>query len=1382
MTIVTASETPLLSVSGTTAHGTICPGTAATSQTYTITNTGTSDATGVTVLSDNAEFVVSGLSSTTIAGSGGTATYVVTFTPNSAGAKTAAITVASTTSGSNTATSSLTGTGAIAVLPSVSTSAATLVTTTTATLNASGSTFGICPNTTAKGFVISQTGLNADPLFGGIGVIDEKVSSLGTQGAFAKAITGLLSGKMYSYKSYLFDGSTYTYGAVQTFTTQAAPANDLCSNAQVLTINGPVVNGTFINSSFETPFTSGKDVWYKFTPSCDGKFTIDLVATAGQPQIYLYSVCGTSTSIQTTFGTGTTKQLTTGSLSSGIDYFIRIMAGNSAAESATFTIAVNNQISVVTQPVNQTVTSGGTATFSSSVPNNQTDRQWQVSTDGGLSFTNISGATATSYTTSATTLSMNGYQYRVVISNGTCNTVISNAATLTVNSCTPSSTSTSDYISNFATSGGMVNISNLASGYSTGGSGNFYATHYVSQYAGGAINFVENYVGGNHGFKIWVDWNKDGDFAVSEEVYTPSVSATEFNGSFTIPEGTALGDYRMRIRAVYQATGLPTINPCGTVTYGEGEDYKLTVAPTPNYVVYTDASSASATVNNTINVYLKDFDGINEFYTHDETSIYMYAWGYASNQNIYDPGTLVRFDRESTNPNVYKASVKFADLFCIPTGTNVGGIDLLFRNQYGTGGNNQTGNLYLDLTDAAVAVNAPALGTVTGITSSSATIGWNAPATGSVKGFDYYYSTSSTAPTSGTAPSGSTAANVTGATLSSLLSGTTYYYWVRSKGCDTPSGWSSEGVFSTLCLDAPVAHAVATDDITATTFLASWDAVPGASSYILEVSTSPTFGIYGTSTVAENFDGSSTPSLPSSNSPATAYTFGSGAWTIANGTKSPQSVHTPANTIQLSNNPNNSYLISPGVDNLTTVSFYARRNGTSNSVTAGINVYKVVGTTETLLKFINLPNDGNNNSNFIQYSVNVNGQNANNVKIKITQTENASHLDTFVLTSEINNPDFVAPYQKLNVGDVTSYLVDLNLLPNTQYYYRVRALNSNLCESSNSNVIPVLTKNDAVVWYSAKWSNITGPTENLNSIIRDAYHAGDPDRPSFETKNLKVESNGLLTIGKDRHVTVHGLINTVDDKIIVEDDGMLHQIGQGDNTGKITVKRNVTFTTARQQYNYMISPVKDQKMKYIFGADGSGVPYIQYVMRLNEPTNIFVNDGDGIYAQGKGYAVKEAKTSYVYNDGVAFFKGVPANGDFEYPLSNTPNRGYNLSGNPYPSNLDLTKLYEDSKNSEGGHYISSTIRFWDNKSNDVIGQQGGAYQGYAYAIFNTVSGEGIKAPGSTTITSSDKKPNQYVKVSQGFLVKAVSNSPKLIFRNSQRDTAAAESGFFGKEA
>ncbi len=93
---------PILTITpATTNLGASCVGISTTPVVYTITNSGTVAANGVTVISSGthaANFVVSGLSSTTIA-AGGTATYTVTFTPSATGVRNATITVASTTSG-----------------------------------------------------------------------------------------------------------------------------------------------------------------------------------------------------------------------------------------------------------------------------------------------------------------------------------------------------------------------------------------------------------------------------------------------------------------------------------------------------------------------------------------------------------------------------------------------------------------------------------------------------------------------------------------------------------------------------------------------------------------------------------------------------------------------------------------------------------------------------------------------------------------------------------------------------------------------------------------------------------------------------------------------------------------------------------------------------------------------------------------------------------------------------------------------------------------------------------------------------------------------------------------------------------------------------------
>jgi subtilisin-like proprotein convertase family protein len=92
-------------------------------------------------------------------------------------------------------------------------------------------------------------------------------------------------------------------------------------------------------------------------------------------------------------------------------------------------------VSGVVNPANASACVGNNATFTVSASGgNPLAYQWQVSTDAGATWTNISGATASSYTATGVTLSMNGNRYRAVLSAAPCAGVVnSGSATLTVN-------------------------------------------------------------------------------------------------------------------------------------------------------------------------------------------------------------------------------------------------------------------------------------------------------------------------------------------------------------------------------------------------------------------------------------------------------------------------------------------------------------------------------------------------------------------------------------------------------------------------------------------------------------------------------------------------------------------------------------------------------------------------------------------------------------------------------------------------------------------------------------------------------------------------------------------------------------------------------------
>ncbi len=85
-----------------------------------------------------------------------------------------------------------------------------------------------------------------------------------------------------------------------------------------------------------------------------------------------------------------------------------------------------------TQPASQTVTVGAQASFTVAATGTPTPTiQWQISSNGGSTWANITGANSATY--SFTTSAVGTSQYRAVASNGVGTAANSNAATLTVN-------------------------------------------------------------------------------------------------------------------------------------------------------------------------------------------------------------------------------------------------------------------------------------------------------------------------------------------------------------------------------------------------------------------------------------------------------------------------------------------------------------------------------------------------------------------------------------------------------------------------------------------------------------------------------------------------------------------------------------------------------------------------------------------------------------------------------------------------------------------------------------------------------------------------------------------------------------------------------------
>ena len=159
--------------------------------------------------------------------------------------------------------------------------------------------------------------------------------------------------------------------------------------------------------------------------------TFSVTATGTAPLIYQWQKNSTDISGATS-STYTTPATAIGD--NGAEY--SVVVGNSfykvASSKATLTVtAAAVAPAITTQPANQSVTEGQTATFSVIATGTGTlTYQWKK---GG---TTISGATSNSYTTPATSNADNAAVFTVVVTNGT-GSVTSSNATLTVTAPVP---------------------------------------------------------------------------------------------------------------------------------------------------------------------------------------------------------------------------------------------------------------------------------------------------------------------------------------------------------------------------------------------------------------------------------------------------------------------------------------------------------------------------------------------------------------------------------------------------------------------------------------------------------------------------------------------------------------------------------------------------------------------------------------------------------------------------------------------------------------------------------------------------------------------------------------------------------------------------------
>src|SRR5690606_35860453 len=132
-------------------------------------------------------------------------------------------------------------------------------------------------------------------------------------------------------------------------------------------------------------------------------------------------------------------------------------------------------------------------------------------------------------------------------------------------------------------------FSHLNTGCSNAAYGDFSATQTVTLQASLPYNFTVDHGYSGQYVNIWADFNNDGTFDPASELIGSgsSGSGLQTASTITVPAGTPVGTYRMRVADRWNTAPIP----CNTDGYGEAHDYTLAVTSPPTCTIPTAAST-----------------------------------------------------------------------------------------------------------------------------------------------------------------------------------------------------------------------------------------------------------------------------------------------------------------------------------------------------------------------------------------------------------------------------------------------------------------------------------------------------------------------------------------------------------------------------------------------------------------------------------------------------------------------------------------------------------------------------------------------------------------------------------------------------------------------
>lgn len=237
-----------------------------------------------------------------------------------------------------------------------------------------------------------------------------------------------------------------------------------------------------------------------------------------------------------------------------------------------------------------TLATGGTVQFTDQSSNAPTSWTWAISPGtAGTTWSYVGGTSATSQNPQVQFNTVGQYTITLTASNANGSDGETKTNYITVTSaagapCAATSTSCSNETINNVTLGSINNTTTCSGGYSNYTSistllvkGQTYTVSVTPQAQGDVGSAFQG-----DEIAVYIDWNNNNVFTdAGERVGYVMVGSGSWNNQFqfTVPATAANGTLRMRCRISYNPDE-GAIDPCGTTTDGEVEDYSVVVQAT----------------------------------------------------------------------------------------------------------------------------------------------------------------------------------------------------------------------------------------------------------------------------------------------------------------------------------------------------------------------------------------------------------------------------------------------------------------------------------------------------------------------------------------------------------------------------------------------------------------------------------------------------------------------------------------------------------------------------------------------------------------------------------------------------------------------------------